>query len=69
MAAGSLLFLGITVFCGVIAFGDPARSGPLVHIGFLIGIVGFVTFTVAMLSKWAARTLDDVPGQRTRRSR
>lgn len=69
MAVVSLLFLGMTVFCGVLAFGDGGNGGIGVHAGFLIGIVGFVSFTVAMLAKWAAQTLDDVPGQKTRGSR
>lgn len=69
MAVISLLFLAITVFCGVLAFGDGGPSGTAVHVGFLIGIVGFVSFTVAMLAKWAAKTLDDVPGERKRGSR
>jgi len=69
MAAVSLLFLGIAVFCGVLAFGDGGKGGVGVHIGFIIGMVGFVSFTVAMLARWAANTLDDVPGQKTRGSR
>ncbi|MBL8885469.1 MAG: hypothetical protein JNK16_02315 [Phycisphaerales bacterium] len=69
MAVVSLLFLGLTVFCGVLAFGDGATRGIGVHAGFLIGIVGFVSVTVSMLARWASNTLDDVPGQKTRRSR
>ncbi|MGH7245254.1 MAG: DUF1328 domain-containing protein [Phycisphaerales bacterium] len=69
MAAVSLLFLVVAVYCGVLAFGEGGKAGVGVHIGFIIGIVGFVSFTVAILAKWAANTLDDVPGQKNRESR
>lgn len=65
----SLFFLGITVFCGVLAFGDSGVSGPWVHAGFVFGMIGFVSFTVSVLARWAASTLDDVPGQRGAGSR
>lgn len=68
MAAVSVVFFLIAVACGILAFGKD-RGDIAYHIGFIIGIVGFVSFTVALLAKWAARSLDDVPGQAKRRSR
>ncbi|MBN8597891.1 MAG: hypothetical protein J0L78_09475 [Planctomycetes bacterium] len=44
-------------------------SGPWVHAGFVFGMIGFVSFTVSVLARWAASTLDDVPGQRGAGSR
>lgn len=69
MAAVLLFFLAITVACGVLAFGESGVHGTGVHIGFLIGMIGLVSLTVAMLAKWASNTLDDVPGQKRRNSR
>ncbi|MBX3389265.1 MAG: hypothetical protein KF691_07385 [Phycisphaeraceae bacterium] len=68
MAAVSVLFFLIAVACGVFAFGKDGGDVGF-HIGFIIGIVGFVSFTVAILARWAAKSLDSVPGQFKRRSR
>lgn len=69
MAVFSLLFLGAAAICGMLAFGDTGVTSIWVHIGFIVGVVGFVSATVAWLARWASTTLDDVPGQRRRKSR
>jgi len=69
MAIVSLLFFVLAAVCGVLAFSDGSSSGAIIHIGFIIGIVGFVSFAAGMLAKWAAGTLDDVPGKRPPKSR
>ncbi len=69
MAIVSLLFFLLAATCGMLAFSEGASGGAIVHIGFIIGMVGFVSFTVGTLAKWAAGTLDDVPGKRPPKSR
>jgi hypothetical protein len=69
MAIVSLLFLLMAAVCGVLAFPEGANGGTIVHIGFIIGMVGFVSFAVGSLARWATGTLDDVPGKRPRKPR
>lgn len=69
MAVVSLLFLGVATVCGVLAFGDTGTSSVWIHIGFIVGVVGFVSLTVAWLARWASSTLDDLPGEKSHGSR
>lgn len=68
MAVVSAMFLLLAVACGIFAFGKGGGEVGF-HIGFIIGIVGFVSFTVVLLARWATQSLEQVPSQMKRRSR
>ena len=53
-------FMVVAIACGIPAFsGQSGRSFGLFHIGFLIGVVGFVSCAVMALSRWAKAAIED----------
>lgn len=62
----SVCFLLLATVCGFLAFGGHTDTGVLSHVGFVLGVLGFLTLAAWTLARWAVQTLDDVPGQRVR---